>query len=159
MWCFRATGSQEIFCVAEGAILHTLLMGASGWPARLWLRQQLFLSTWLNASEVHVIVEDACGLTAEAMVNVSIDVPELIVELEDSYEVSCNVPFTITPDWSWRRALLQFRLAEGFSFLGFSQTLNWTTDADMSVTLEVSDGCGQFVTVETEVIVVSPHWK
>ena len=34
--------------------------------------------------------------------------------------------------------------SEGFSFLGFTETLNWTTDQDMSVTLEVSDGCGQF---------------
>ena len=107
-------------------------------------------------SEVHVIVEDACGLTAEAMVNVSIDVPELIVELDDSYEVSCNVPFSITPDWSGGEPYFNFAWLEGFSFLGFSQTLNWTTDADMSFTLEVSDGCGQFVTVETEVIVVSP---
>ena len=50
-------------------------------------------------------------------------------------------------------SLLQLGL-EGFSFLGFTETLNWTTDS-MS-TPEVSDGCGQFVTVNTEVIVVSP---
>lgn len=116
----------------------------------------LFVSTWNNASEVHVTVEDACGLTAEAMINVSIDVPELIVELEDEYEVACNVPFSITPDWSGGEPYYNWSWLNGFSFLGFTETLNWTTDEDLSITLEVSDGCGQFVTVETEVVVVSP---
>ena len=114
------------------------------------------MSTWNNATEVHVTVEDACGLTATSMINVSIDVPELIVELEDEYEVSCNVPFSITPDWSGGQPFYNWGWLEGFSFLGFSETLNWTTDQDMSITLEVSDGCGQFVTATTEVIVVSP---
>ena len=150
-------GFQEIFAVAEGGNPPYTYSWElqDGLPA-FGYGNSFFLSTWLNASEVHVIVEDACGLTAEAMVNVSIDVPELIVELDDSYEVSCNVPFSITPDWSGGEPYFNFAWLEGFSFLGFSQTLNWTTDADMSLTLEVSDGCGQFVTVETEVIVVSP---
>ena len=116
----------------------------------------LFVSTWNAASEVHVAVEDACGLTATAMINVSIDVPELIVELDPTYEVSCNVPFSISPTWSGGEPFYNWGWLEGFSFLGFTETLNWTTDQDMSITLEVSDGCGQFVTVNTEVIVVSP---
>jgi len=150
-------GFQEVFAVADGGNPPYTYSWElqDGLPA-FGYGNSLFLSTWLNASEVHVIVEDACGLTAEAMVNVSIDVPELIVELDDNYEVSCNVPFTITPDWSGGEPYYNFAWLEGFSFLGFNQNLNWTTDSDMSITLEVSDGCGQFVTVETEVTVVSP---
>ncbi|MCH1576130.1 MAG: choice-of-anchor L domain-containing protein [Flavobacteriales bacterium] len=150
-------GFQEVFAVAEGGNPPYTYSWElqDGLPA-FGYGNSLFLSTWLNASEVHVIVEDACGLTAEAMVNVSIDVPELIVELDDNYEVSCNVPFTITPDWSGGEPYYNFAWLEGFSFLGFNENLNWTTDSDMSLTLEVSDGCGQFVTVETEVTVVSP---
>lgn len=116
----------------------------------------LFVSTWNQATEVHVEVEDACGLTATAMINVSIDVPELIVELDDEYEVSCNVPFAIDPVWSGGQPYYNWSWLNGFAFLGFTEQLNWTTDTDMSITLEVSDGCGQFVSVETEVIVVSP---
>ncbi len=116
----------------------------------------LFVSTWNNASEVHVTVEDACGLTAEAMINVSIDVPELLVELEETYEVGCNVPFTIEPEWSGGEPYFGWAWLDGFSFLSFTETLNWTTDEDMSITLDVNDGCGQFVTVSTEVVVVSP---
>ncbi len=150
-------GFEEIFCVADGGNPPYTYSWElqDGLPA-FGYGNSFFLSTWLNASEVHVIVEDACGLTAEAMVNVSIDVPELIVELEDSYEVSCNVPFSISPDWSGGEPFFNFAWLEGFSFLGFSETLNWTTDGDMSVTLEVSDGCGQFVSASTEIIVVSP---
>lgn len=150
-------GFEEIFCVADGGNPPYTYSWElqDGMPA-FGYGNSFFLSTWLNASEVHVIVEDACGLTATAMVNVSIDVPELVVDLEDSYEVSCNVPFSIAPEWSGGEPFFNFAWLEGFSFLGFSETLNWTTDSDMSVTLEVSDGCGQFVTVETEITVVSP---
>jgi gliding motility-associated-like protein len=116
----------------------------------------LFVSTWNNASEVHLTVEDACGLTAEAMISVSIDVPELIVDIDATYEVACNVPFSIEPEWSGGEPYYNWAWLEGFAFLGFTETLNWTTDQDMSITLEVSDGCGQFVTVNTEVVVVSP---
>jgi gliding motility-associated-like protein len=66
------------------------------------------------------------------------------------------VPFSITPDWSGGEPYYNWAWLNGFSFLGFTETLNWTTDEDLSITLEVSDGCGQFVTVETEVVVVSP---
>ena len=123
-------GFEEIFCVADGGNPPYTYSWElqDGLPA-FGYGNSFFLSTWLNASEVHVIVEDACGLTAEAMVNVSIDVPELIVELEDSYEVSCNVPFSISPDWSGGEPFFNFAWLEGFSFLGFSETLNWTTDA------------------------------
>ena len=150
-------GFEEIFAVADGGNPPYTYSWElqDGLPA-FGYGNSFFLSTWLNASEVHVIVEDACGLTAEAMVNVSIDVPELIVELDANYEVSCNVPFTITPDWSGGEPYFNFAWLEGFSFLGFNQTLSWTTDTDMSITLEVSDGCGQFVTAETEITVVSP---
>ena len=150
-------GFQEIFAVAEGGNPpYTYSWELQDGQPAFGYGNSFFLSTWLNATEVHVIVEDACGLTAEGMVNVSIDVPELIVDLDPVYEVSCNVPFTITPDWSGGEPYFNWAWLEGFSFLGFNQTLNWTTDSDMSVTLEVSDGCGQFVEVETEIVVVSP---
>lgn len=150
-------GFQEIFAVAEGGNPpYTYSWELQDGQPAFGYGNSFFLSTWLNATEVHVIVEDACGLTAEGMVNVSIDVPELIVDLDPVYEVNCNVPFTITPDWSGGEPYFNWAWLEGFSFLGFNQTLNWTTDSDMSVTLEVSDGCGQFVEVETEIVVVSP---
>lgn len=150
-------GFEEIFCVADGGnppytYTWELQDGLPAWG----YGNSFFLSTWLNASEVHVIVEDACGLTAEAMVNVSIDVPELVVDIEDEYEVSCNVPFSITPEVSGGQPFFNYSWLEGFSFLGFGQTLNWTTDNDMTVTFEVSDGCGQFVSTTTDIVVVSP---
>ena len=82
-------GFEEIFAVADGGNPPYTYSWElqDGLPA-FGYGNSFFLSTWLNASEVHVIVEDACGLTAEAMVNVSIDVPELIVELDANYEVT-----------------------------------------------------------------------
>ena len=150
-------GFAEVFAEAEGGNPpYTYSWEFQDGQPAFGYNNSLFVSTWNAASEVHVEVEDACGLTATAMINVSIDVPELIVDLEDAYEVSCNVPFSISPDWSGGEPFYNWSWLEGFSFLGFTETLNWTTDADMSITLEVSDGCGQFVTVNTEVVVVSP---
>ncbi len=150
-------GFAEVFAEAEGGNPpYTYSWEFQDGQPAFGYNNSLFVSTWNAATEVHVEVEDACGLTATAMINVSIDVPELIVELEDEYEVSCNVPFSITPDWSGGEPFYNWSWLEGFSFLGFTETLNWTTDSDMSITLEVSDGCGQFVTATTEVIVVSP---
>ena len=150
-------GFAEVFAEAEGGNPpYTYSWEFQDGQPAFGYNNSLFVSTWNAASEVHVEVEDACGLTATAMINVSIDVPELIVDLEDTYEVSCNVPFSISPDWSGGEPFYNWSWLEGFSFLGFTETLNWTTDTDMSITLEVSDGCGQFVTVNTEVVVVSP---
>jgi len=150
-------GFEEIFCVADGGNPpYTYSWELQDDQPAFGYGNSFFLSTWQNATEVHVIVEDACGLTAEAMINVSIDVPELIVDIEDEYEVSCNVPFSITPEVSGGEPFFSYSWLEGFSFLGFGQTLNWTTDNDMTVTFEVSDGCGQFVTSTTEIVVVSP---
>ena len=150
-------GFAEVFAEAEGGNPpYTYSWEFQDGQPAFGYNNSLFVSTWNAASEVHVEVEDACGLTATAMINVSIDVPELIVELDPTYEVSCNVPFSISPTWSGGEPFYNWGWLEGFSFLGFTETLNWTTDQDMSITLEVSDGCGQFVTVNTEVIVVSP---
>ncbi len=150
-------GFAEVFAEAEGGNPpYTYSWEFQDGQPAFGYNNSLFVSTWNAATEVHVEVEDACGLTTTAMINVSIDVPELIVELEEEYEVSCNVPFSISPDWSGGEPFYNWSWLEGFSFLGFTETLNWTTDQDMSITLEVSDGCGQFVTATTEVVVVSP---
>lgn len=150
-------GFAEVFAEADGGNPpYTYSWEFQDGQPAFGYNNSLFVSTWNAATEVHVEVEDACGLTATAMINVSIDVPELIVDLDPVYEVSCNVPFSISPDWSGGEPFYNWSWLEGFSFLGFTETLNWTTDQDMSITLEVSDGCGQFVTANTEVVVVSP---
>ena len=99
--------------------------------------------------EVHVTVEDADDATS--MINVSIDVPELIVT--SRCLVSCNAVQHHAGLVRWS-TILQLGWLEGFPSSA-TETLNWTTDQDMSVT-GVSDGCGRFVTVNTEIVVVSP---
>ncbi|MDG2426003.1 MAG: choice-of-anchor L domain-containing protein [Flavobacteriales bacterium] len=114
-----------------------------------------FLSTWTGATELHAIVTDDCGFTAEAVVDVSIDVPELIIELDESYPVACNVPFEIVAEAQGGEPFINYTWVDGFNWLDFDQTLNWTTDVDMNVTLQVSDACGQFVEASTLIEVVS----
>ena len=121
-----------------------------------WTETSLDVSTWMGVTSVTLTVEDECGLTGSATINVDVDVPDMIIDLDAAYDVSCNVPFSITPTVNGGQAPYNYSWTEGFSFLGFNSTLNWTTDEDMAVTLNVSDACGQNVELTTDVVVVSP---
>lgn len=121
-----------------------------------WTETSLDVSTWMGVTSVTLTVEDECGLTGSATINVDVDVPDMIIDLDAAYDVNCNVPFSITPTVNGGQAPYNYSWTEGFSFLGFNSTLNWTTDEDMAVTLNVSDACGQNVELTTDVVVVSP---
>ncbi len=121
-----------------------------------WTNTSLDVSTWMGVSSVTLTVEDECGLTGSATINVDVDVPDMIIDLDPAYDVSCNVPFSITPTVNGGQAPYNFSWTEGFSFLGFNSTLDWTTDEDMVVSLNVSDACGQNVELTTDIVVVSP---
>lgn len=115
----------------------------------------LFLSTWMGATEVHVFVEDECGFTATFMINVTLDVPELTIELDDSYPVACNTPFTITAEAQGGEPWINYTWMDGFNWLDFDAELNWTTDQDMNIEVQVSDACGQMATASTLIEVIS----
>ena len=127
-----------------------------GFPLFSWTGTSLDVGTWMGVTAVTLVVEDECGLTGSATINVDVDVPELFVDLDAAYDVSCNVPFSITPSVNGGQSPYNYSWTEGFAFLGFNSTLDWTTDTDMVVSLNVTDACGQTETVQTDIVVVSP---
>jgi gliding motility-associated-like protein len=149
-------GGQDLIALAEGGnppyIWYWEIQdGGMAWG---W-ENSLFLSSWLGATEVHVFVEDACGFTATFMINVTLDVPELTIELDESYPVQCNVPFTIMAEAQGGEPWLNYTWVEGFNWLGFDAELNWTTDTDMNVEVQVNDACGQTAFASTLIEVIS----
>lgn len=128
----------------------------NGAPLFSWTETSLDVSTWMGVTSVTLVVEDECGLTGSATISVSVDVPAMNVDLDPAYDVSCNVPFSITPGVSGGQTPYNYSWTEGFAFLGFGSTLNWTTDVDMVVTLNITDACGQSFSEQTDIVVVSP---
>ena len=120
-----------------------------------WDPSILSLSTWAGAEEVFLTVTDGCGFEATDSVEVEYNIPEIIVDVLSTVEVLCNDPFSITAS-ATGSGPFNYNWLNGSAWLNWGQTLNWSTSNDASLTLEVSDGCGQVEDVEIEVIVEAP---
>jgi gliding motility-associated-like protein len=120
-----------------------------------WDPSILSLSTWAGAEEVFLTVTDGCGFEATDSVEVEYNIPEIIVDVLSTVEVLCNDPFSITASAAGSGPF-NYNWLNGSAWLNWGQTLNWSTSNDASLTLEVSDGCGQVEDVEIEVIVEAP---
>jgi gliding motility-associated-like protein len=113
------------------------------------------IGTWLGATEVHVTVTDGCGFEATDMVEIDLNVPELIVDVEEEFTTLCNSPFALVAS-SEGQGPFNYLWMQGWDWLDFDNTLNWTVSEDQTVILEVSDQCGQSTQVEVNIIVDSP---
>jgi gliding motility-associated-like protein len=121
-----------------------------GWQNTLWF------STWSGANEVNVEVTDGCGLTSTATAIATLNIPALIVDQEDFIEVTCNTNYTIIPDVSGGQAPYWYNWYVNGVWMDWNTTYTVNTDEDITVTMDVSDGCGQSESVDIEIEVVSP---
>ncbi len=116
----------------------------------------LSVSTWLNADEIFVTVTDACGMEAMDSVEVTYNIPPLVVTVDDTVNVFCNDPFSITASATGEDPF-NYTWLDGGTWLGWGNPLNWSTSSDESIVLEVSDACGQVETVDIEITVEAPE--
>ena len=115
----------------------------------------LSVSTWLNADEIFVTVTDACGMEAMDSVEVTYNIPPLVVTVDDTVNVFCNDPFSITASATGEDPF-NYTWLDGGTWLGWGNPLNWSTSSDESIVLEVSDMCGQVEAVDIEILVDAP---
>ena len=115
----------------------------------------LSVSTWLNADEIFVTVTDACGMEAMDSVEVTYNIPPLVVTVDDTVNVFCNDPFSITASATGEDPF-NYTWLDGGTWLGWGNPLNWSTSSDESIVLEVSDVCGQVEAVDIEILVDAP---
>ncbi len=118
----------------------------------------LFYGSWNGEGQVNVTVTDGCGLTASDVVNVELNVPDLIVTVPASIEVTCNTPyvFTVNPtggeqpyNYSW-----QLNGQFDWNIWGNSYTLNVNEPGELTVF--VGDACGQNQEFDIPFVIVSP---
>ena len=108
---------------------------------------QLDLPFWSQAEEVFVSVIDGCGYEAQDSIEISYDLPPIVISVETLVEVGCDVPFTITAT-AEGNGPFNYQWYDEATFLGGGATLNWQVDADATIVLEVSDNCGQTASIE-----------
>ena len=123
--------------------------------SNLWGWNTLFLNTWQNADEIFVTVTDGCGFEAVDSVPIEYDIPPINITVDDQVDVLCNDPFTV-PASATGSAPFFYTWYNGNQWLDFDNTLNWSTNADATLTLQVQDNCGQTEEAMIEIVVEAP---
>ncbi len=116
---------------------------------------QLDLNTWVGADEVFITLTDGCGFEVMDSIDVEYNIPPIEITVEESVDVLCNDPFTVTANVDGSGPFF-YTWFNGNNWLDFDATLNWQTSADASLILEVSDNCGQTELANVDIIVEAP---
>ena len=119
----------------------------------------LFFGSWNGPGTVNVEVTDGCGLIATDQIQVSLNIPPLVITVPDTVNAPCLTFFTIPA-----------AVAGGDGFYSYSWYTNnvyewdeWDNIYDntgivsqATVVVEVSDGCGQFASQDIIITVDAP---
>ena len=115
----------------------------------------LTIYTWNGADEVFVTVSDGCGFEATSSVPIEYDIPALDIAVPATVAVLCNDPFTVAAS-ATGSSPFYYTWMNGSAWLDFDNTLNWSTNADALITLQVQDNCGQLEEMEIAIVVEAP---
>lgn len=125
----------------------------------LWgWNNSLFYGSWNGEGEINVEVTDGCGFTATDMVTVTLNVPDLIIDVPASVAVQCNTNEVITANVSGGQPTYnyQWQLNGVFDWAQWSNTFSFTENEPGVVTLAVFDGCGQSETINIPYTIEAP---
>ncbi len=126
-------------------------MNLWGWENTLWY------STWQGASQIAVVVEDGCGFVETDIIDVSMDIPELFVELESEMTMFCNEDFTLDPDVTGGEAPYFYNWYVNGMWVDWAETYSYSSDIDVTISVDVQDNCGQTETIDVQITIVSPE--
>ena len=129
--------------------------GAPLFPSWWFGPNTVELSTWMNVQEVFLTVTDACGFVAMDSIDVTYNIPPIEIDAPAVVDAVCNQPFSVVAN-AEGQGPMNYVWYNGFEMLSFNNTLNWTSSADLNLTLEVSDGCGQIEEVPVFVDITAP---
>ena len=151
----------NIYGIAEGGISPYTFTWTDEDGFNLWgWENTLGISSW-NAGMIYVEVEDECGFTANDSIEITLDVPEMFVDMPETINAPCGLPYTVTAVATGGETM-----GWGYSYSwylnGVSDWSQWTeTFAGVAnepalVTVQVFDQCGQSVWDSTSVTIESP---
>lgn len=104
-------------------------------------------------SEVGFIVEDECGNTGSDYITLEIPPVPVFVELEDDFSVTCVDENVLVPVVSGGVGAYAYEWSTELAIEGVEPTLTFQTDVTETVTLMVSDACGNVGSDEITLIV------
>jgi gliding motility-associated-like protein len=118
----------------------------------------LFYGSWNGEGQVNVTVTDGCGLTATDVVNVELNVPELIVNVPASIDVTCNTPydFVVNPTGGEAPYNYSWQMNGQFDWMFWGNTYTITENEPGVLTVFVGDACGQNEQYDIPFQIVSP---
>lgn len=118
----------------------------------------LFYGSWNGEGQVNVTVTDGCGLTASDVINVDLNVPDLIVNVPASIDVTCNTPyvFTVNPTGGEAPYNYTWQLNGVFDWMFFGNSYTLNVNEPGTLTVFVGDACGQNQEHEIPFQIVSP---
>ncbi|MFN0032646.1 MAG: choice-of-anchor L domain-containing protein, partial [Flavobacteriales bacterium] len=121
---------------------------------------QVWVSSW-NAGWVYVELEDGCGFTAQDSLEITVNAPPLFVDVPATVNAPCGQNYTITAvpsggetqGWGYGYQW-QYNGMPDWNF--WSDTYTGIASEPATVTVIVSDQCGQTVEGTTEITIDSP---
>lgn len=116
----------------------------------------IFYGTWQGATQIIATVTDGCGFVVSDTINVSLNVPPLDVTIPTVVDALCGEQFTIEPTVSGGQEPYSFTWLQGNTWLGWNQNLTFSSQADIVLTFEVFDQCGQVSNHEVQIDISSP---
>ncbi|MFT4679454.1 MAG: gliding motility-associated-like protein [Litorivivens sp.] len=121
-----------------------------GWDNNLWY------STWQGASQINISVQDGCGFIANNVINVSLDVPPLLLDAPDEILALCNEDFNISAQASGGQPVYSYNWYIGSTWQGFGSDFTYSTSQEIVITVDAQDACGQSLSVDIPVFIDSP---
>lgn len=126
-------------------------------PQDWWNPSNVNLWVWQGVETLYVTVTDACGFEETDSISVTYDIPELVVDLDETMEVLCNEQFTVGPSVSGEGPFNYQWLENGLNMWVWNQNYTTSTDADMTLEVIVTDACSQEETATIEIQVTAPE--
>lgn len=125
-------------------------------PPSWWMPSEVNLAVWQGVETLFVTVTDACGFEETDSIEITYNIPELIVDLDPTLEVFCNEDFTVGPMVTGQGPFNYQWFQNGSNMWVWSQNYSTSTSADLTLEVVVSDACGQEESAEVEVQVTAP---
>lgn len=119
----------------------------------------LFFGSWNGPGTVNVEVTDGCGLVATDQIQVTLNIPPLIITVPDTVNAPClsffTIPASVTGgDGFYSYGWLTNNIFEWDEFDNIYDNTGIVSQA--TVTVEVSDGCGQSASEDIIITVEAP---
>jgi gliding motility-associated-like protein len=132
--------------------------GETMWSS--WMDPALldYNTSWNGGGTVNVTVEDACGLTTSASVQIDLNVPPLVPVLPETITVACNGTITLTAGASGGFAPYNYSwyFNDAIDWMQWGDTYTGIASEAGVIRVDVSDNCGQTASAETTLIIDSP---